>query len=65
MAEKHRNVTAADKKITFLRTLFGVASNHGMMVTNLASRIPKPRDDSAQHEPFDLDDLRRLFASWL
>jgi len=58
-----RKAKTVEKKITFLCALFNVGIHHGLLVANPASRIPKPKDDSDERLPFDLDDLCTIFGS--
>jgi len=59
----HRKAKTVEKKITFLCALFNVGIHYGLLAANPASRIPKPKDDSDERLPFDLDDLRKIFTS--
>jgi len=58
-----RKAKTVDKKLTFLCALFNSAIDHERLTTNPAARIPRPKDDSEPRNPFDGDDLRRLFGS--
>lgn len=54
-----------EKKITFLCALCNVGINNGKLTVNPAQRIPIPRSDSRRRQPFDLEDLNRIFGSRL
>lgn len=58
-----RKSKTVSKKIGFLSALFNVGIHHEKLTANPATRIPVPKDDSEERLPYDLDDLKLIFAS--
>ncbi len=54
-----------DKKISFLSAIFNVAIQKKKLKLNPAYRIPSTKDDSIEVEPYEMDELKKIFGSEL